>query len=208
MINKVELIKKDEFLTSEWSGGTTTEIAIYPKDSIYGEKNFTWRLSSAKVEMEESNFTSLPGINRIIMVLEGRLKLEHIGHHECTLEPFQQDSFSGSWETKSYGKVVDFNLMMNHQCDGKLEPIVIKKDEKKRIILKANEKYQKRTQTIYCVSGEVKIYILNGETLYLNQGDAALLTIGNFQELEYAISNENSNISRLVKADIIYGWPI
>ncbi len=141
-------------------GGVPQQKLLYiQRIQFMAKKNFTWRLSSAKVEMEESNFTSLPGINRIIMVLEGRLKLEHIGHHECTLEPFQQDSFSGSWETKSYGKVVDFNLMMNHQCDGELEPIVIKKDEKKRIILKANEKYQKKDSNYL-------LCIWRGENLY------------------------------------------
>lgn len=109
MACEIELIRNNELLTSKWLGGTTTEIAIYPKDALYREKNFIWRLSSAKVEIDESTFTSLPGIIRIIMILKGKLKLEHIGHHKCTLEPFQQDIFSGSWETKSYGKVTDFN---------------------------------------------------------------------------------------------------
>ena len=204
MTCKIKLIKNDEFLTSKWSGGTTTEIAIYPKDSLYSERNFIWRLSSAKVKTEESTFTSLPGINRIIMILKGKLKLEHIGHYKCILGPFEQDSFSGSWETKSYGQVTDFNLMMNEKCNGKLEPIFIKKGEEKKFILKVNEEYQKSTQAIYCVSGEAKIHTSTNEILNLHEGDAVLLTVSNSAQLDFTVYNDISNVSRLVKADIMY----
>ena len=204
MTCKIELIRNNEFLTSKWSGGTTTEIAIYPKDSLYSERNFIWRLSSAKVETEESTFTSLPGINRIIMILEGKLKLEHIGHHKCVLGPFEQDRFSGSWETKSYGQVTDFNLMMNEKCNGKLEPVFIKKGEDKKFTLKVNEEYEKNTQAIYCVSGEVKIHTSNDETLKLHEGDAALLTVNNSVQLDFTVYNDISNVSKLVKANIMY----
>ena len=204
MTCKIKLIKNDEFLTSKWSGGTTTEIAIYPKDSLYSERNFIWRLSSAKVKTEESTFTSLPGINRIIMILKGKLKLEHIGHHKCILGPFEQDSFSGSWETKSYGQVTDFNLMMNEKCNGKLEPIFIKKGEEKKFILKVNEEYQKSTQAIYCIFGEAKIHTSTNEILNLHEGDAVLLTVSNSAQLDFTVYNDISNVSRLVKADIMY----
>lgn len=204
MTCEIELIRNNEFSTSEWSGGTTTEIAIYPKDSLYSERNFVWRLSSAKVETEESTFTLLPGINRIIMILEGKLKLEHIGHHKCTLGPFEQDSFSGSWETKSYGQVTDFNLMMNEKCNGELEPIFIKKGEEKKFTLKANEEYEKSTQAIYCVFGEAKIHTSTNEILNLHEGDAVLLTVSNSAQLDFAVYNDISNVSKLVKANIIY----
>ena len=45
----MELIKKNQYKTTQWSGGTTTELLIYPSTSKYSERNFKWRISSAKV---------------------------------------------------------------------------------------------------------------------------------------------------------------
>lgn len=204
MTCNIELKKNNEFLTSEWSGGTTTEIAIYPKNALYSERNFVWRLSSAKVEVEESTFTSLPDINRIIMILDGELKLEHVGYHQCTLEPFQQDRFSGSWNTKSYGRVTDFNLMMSEECNGELEPIFIKEGEEKKFILRTDKKHLKNTQAIYCVFGEVKIHTSTNEILTLHEGEVVLLTISNSTQLDFTVYNDFSDVSRLVKANIMY----
>ena len=125
MSYNIEIIRKKQHKTSEWSGGTTTELYIYPKDSLYGDRNFKWRLSSAKVEVEQSTFTSLPGISRLIMVIEGELLLKHEGHHNAVLKAFEQDSFSGEWTTTSFGKVIDFNLMMAQGYKGKLEAISV-----------------------------------------------------------------------------------
>ena len=204
MTCNIELKRNNEFLTSEWSGGTTTEIAIYPKNALYSQRNFVWRLSSAKVEVEESTFTSLPDINRIIMILDGELKLEHVGYHQCTLEPFQQDRFSGSWNTKSYGRVTDFNLMMSEECNGELEPIFIKEGEERKFTLWSEEKHQKNTQAIYCVIGEVKIHTSTNDILTLHEGEVVLLTISDPTKLDFTVYNDTSNVSRLVKASIMY----
>lgn len=202
MTCKIELLRNNEFLTSKWSGGTTTEIAIYPKDAQYSERNFIWRLSSAKVEIEESTFTSLPGFKRIIMILDGELKLEHVGHHKCTLEPFQQDKFSGSWQTKSYGKVTDFNLMMSEECNGDLEPIFINQGEEIEYTIRVKD--NNNTQAIYCVCGQVDINCFTNETITLYEGDAVLFTVNKSSKLDFTISNKYKNISRLVKANIMY----
>lgn len=204
MTCKIELIRNDEFRTSSWSGGTTTELAIYPKDAVYKKRDFIWRLSSAKVEAEESTFTSLPDVNRIIMVLDGELRLEHEGHHKCTLKPFQQDNFSGSWNTKSYGKVTDFNLMMRGKCSGKLEPIFIEEGEERKIALNIDKGYFNSTQAIYCVLGEIKIHISTNEIVTLHTGELAILTISNSSPTDFIVYNDSSNVARLVKTDIMY----
>lgn len=206
MTCKVNLIKKDEFQTSEWSGGTTTQIAIYPEDAVYSERNFIWRISSAKVEVEESTFTHLPGIKRIIMALDGELELVHEGHHKCKLQAFEQDSFNGSWNTKSYGKVVDFNLMMNENANGSLESIFMGQGQEKTFSLNlAKGPYSTNTQLIYCVSGAVKIYPPNvKDTLMLHEGEAITLTTDEVAPMEFTLSNAHENMSKLVKADIMY----
>lgn len=57
-------------------GGVTTEIAVWPQDAGLGD--FDWRVSMARVETE-GPFSSFPGIDRTLAVLDGEgiiLKVE------------------------------------------------------------------------------------------------------------------------------------
>lgn len=190
----IETIRKEDYQTSEWSGGTTTQLLIYPKDAVYSERNFKWRLSSAKVEVDESEFTFLPGISRIIMIIEGELRLKHQDHHSALLNKFDQDSFSGEWQTRSYGKVTDFNLMMAKGCSGKLETILLNKGQMQNVILHTldDENYSKLTDVFYCVNGEVEISTDMDEKLTLSAGDLISVTRG---------QNELPNLFKFVSTD-------
>lgn len=66
------VINNENQITKTWSGGTTTEICTFSKSSNYEDKNFIWRISSAKVESEESNFTYLKkGFGSMSLINEG-----------------------------------------------------------------------------------------------------------------------------------------
>lgn len=202
---EIELIKEEQLQTNLWSGGTTTQLAIYPKDATYSQRNFKWRLSSAKVEAEESIFTSLPGINRIIMISEGEMTLEHKNHYKKLLKRFDQDSFSGSWTTKSYGKVVDFNLMMSEGCDGELEDIHLGKDETKIITFHNKKGFSQYTEAIYCVSGGISIEVKPEEIFVMHIGDIFLIKAeDNNLNLNFKICNIGYNQADLVRASIFY----
>lgn len=208
MSYNIEIIKLNQQNTSEWSGGTTTELYIYPKDSIYSKRNFKWRLSSAKVEVEQSIFTPLIGIHRLIMIIEGELMLEHLGHHNATLKPFEQDSFSGEWTTSSVGKVKDFNLMMVKGCKGRLEHISFKKGEFKNITLLKNVNEIKKkfnfTEAFYVANGDVKIDT-EKEKIDLNEGDLAIINITEKEvPTEFKICNNHNEESKVIRATIFY----
>ena len=117
------LTKKSEHNQSTWSGGVTTEILISPKGAVYSNRDFDYRISSAKVELPESTFTPLNGYMRHIMLLDGEMKLLHDGHHSKTLAVFEQDYFDGGWDTKSYGVCTDFNLMLGKGYLGALQVV-------------------------------------------------------------------------------------
>ena len=87
------------------------QLVILPEDAEFKKGNYDLRISIATVEVEKSTFTPLPGVNRILTILNGELQLIHEGHHSTTLKQYQQDSFLGDWQTKSIGKVRDFNVM-------------------------------------------------------------------------------------------------
>lgn len=108
----IDIIKKSELQTSRWTGGTTTELFIFPKSATYKKLDFDFRISSATIEVDASTFTSLKGVQRTLMVLAGSLELMHKNRHTTVLEPFQQDAFMGDWETISRGRAVDFNVMV------------------------------------------------------------------------------------------------
>lgn len=174
MTYDIKIIRKNEYKTSYWSGGTTTQLYIYPENSIYSELNFIFRISSAKVTVNESTFTSLPGIDRKIMILNGTLDLDHEGHHKIKLNKFEQDRFKGDRITKSYGKVTDFNLMMNKGCDGNLEHIKIGCKALKNLDLSTDiENNKKKFIIFYCLEGSVDINI--DGFIKLNEGDLLVL---------------------------------
>ncbi len=49
-----KIIKSNPKNTSKWSGGDTTELLMYPSESSYKNRDFEYRLSTAKVEVESS----------------------------------------------------------------------------------------------------------------------------------------------------------
>ncbi|MDO4785630.1 MAG: HutD family protein, partial [Fretibacterium sp.] len=108
---RISVTRREEQRVGSWAGGTTTQLAIGPEGADYAARRFEWRISSARVDLDESDFTPLPGFQRILMILEGAVHLTHEGIREVDLGPFEQDSFEGAWKTRSRGRCVDFNLM-------------------------------------------------------------------------------------------------
>ena len=106
-------LKKEDYATSRWSAGTTTQLYLYPEDGSYAQRRFQIRVSSAAVELEESDFTPLPGVDRWITPLAGGFTLTHPGREPVVMGPLQAPyGFSGGIETHCVGRAVDFNLML------------------------------------------------------------------------------------------------
>ncbi len=108
---KITLLQEPQFIRSQWSGGTTTQLFISPPGASYAAGDFDVRISSTTVEAEESTFTSLPGVSRKLMILEGALEISHQTHYDKALAPFDVDAFEGDWHTTGRGRCIDFNVM-------------------------------------------------------------------------------------------------
>ena len=126
---KIDILKVADFKTTKWAGGSTTELFIYPPTANYESRNFDFRISSATVEIEQSNFTKLPEISRQLMVLSGSINVSHKNHHTVKLNKNDIDSFEGNWETSAVGTCVDFNLMTKGQTKGKISSIAVSADK-------------------------------------------------------------------------------
>jgi uncharacterized protein len=75
-------LKRDAFKSMPWKngGGETAEIAVFPHGA--GLEDFGWRLSMARVAAD-GPFSSFPGIERTLTVLEGegmRLTVDGVEH--------------------------------------------------------------------------------------------------------------------------------
>ena len=70
-----EVITKKMQHAAKWSGGKTTELAIYPKHADVKKKDFIWRLSSATCKKDKAKFTDYTGFNRVLLPLEGTAKI-------------------------------------------------------------------------------------------------------------------------------------
>ena len=195
------IIRKNDCVTTNWSGGTTTQLCIYPNNSSYSDKSFIWRISSAKVEVEESEFTHLPSIQRKIMVLEGTLKLRHENHHDIVLKEYEVDSFSGDWKTTSNGKVKDFNLMLNKQSDGEIQAISLNELEIKSIpVCKKSHIYDSVCDVYYVSKNKVSVRV-GDDAQILCEGDLIIL---NDLDNEIVFENNTNNEVKMVKSTIFW----
>lgn len=164
MSNKMMVKKAENFITSKWSGGSTTELYIYPSNAVYKAGNFKCRISSATVEVEKSEFTMLPEVKRYLSIFAGKLKMIHGEDCEVNLQPYEIDCFDGGVPTVSYGKVVDFNLMLKNGADGVMQTKRMQKNE--GLILTPEEE---NLLVIYVKTGGVQIqnYMVEEEELFV-----------------------------------------
>ena len=93
---QIQLITKEQMATTTWSGGTTTQFAIHPAQCAYASRDFLWRVSSATVDLAESDFTMLPAYNRLITTLQGEIRLRHEAEDPITLAPYAVHAFDGA----------------------------------------------------------------------------------------------------------------
>ena len=176
----MELRKIEEYKSSIWTGGKTTELFIFPENASYQSRNFDLRISTASIDLDFSEFTSLPGFNRKLMVLEGSIRIVHKDKYEKELARFDQDEFSGDWSTVSYGKAVDFNIMCSKRYFSELQSFRINKSQSFLFPILSTFEF-------------VFIYLINGDLDLKNDG-----TNYNLKEKESILLNEISQNSEIL----------
>lgn len=188
------IITANKFNTINWSGGTSTQLYIYPETADYGLRNFDFRLSTAKVEVEKSDFTSLSGVSRKIMILDGQIEISHKNHYTKKLKEFDVDEFEGDWQTSSVGICTDFNLMTQEKTKGELSSFALLKEQ---II----------DFTITDKQAKIFIYLYSGKIVFTNEGNNFILDQGELLILENPIMNnfklKANKDSRLIISKIL-----
>lgn len=190
---KHSVFSMNDFKKNVWSGGTTTELFISPSSASYIDRHFDLRLSTASVESKSSTFTSLPGIDRKLMVLEGEIMISHEGHYSKKLKPFDVDAFKGEWNTSAIGKCTDFNVMTRGKLKSELSSLHFTK--KSDFLFDLEEGWRK--VFFFLTKGSISI-IINQNNIQLYKDD--LLCIDDITQQKFSIvANE---ISQLVLVKI------
>ncbi|MEW2161243.1 HutD family protein [Streptomyces sp. NPDC007189] len=109
-----QILRAAERTVTPWKngGGLTREVAVSPSGA--GVADFDWRLSMADVA-QGGPFSCFPGVDRVIMVVEGPgMALTVDGTEHLVGQRFRPFAFPGDAVTQCRllgGPLVDFNVM-------------------------------------------------------------------------------------------------
>ncbi|MDN3673858.1 HutD family protein [Flavobacterium branchiarum] len=110
----IRLLSKDDCTASVWSGGLTYEYLIFPKTASYSDRDFIFRISSATIEKEPSEFTRFEGYHRYLAMLDNSLHVE-INNAKKTYAKYEIMEFNSDDDVTSYTKGIDFNWMVSEK---------------------------------------------------------------------------------------------
>ncbi len=183
-----------------WSGGTVKELFIYPERAEYEKRNFIFVISTATVDIEESNFTVLDNFNRIILTLDNELILTHNENEKIILNKYEPHLFYGGDNTQSRGKVNDYNLIMNREnCFGDVACLSLAKGSV--IYPKRNSESCKKTlEIVYCSKGNLE-FQRDGKNTTLQHGELIVIdknTIDN----NYRFSNRDADMCDIILSTV------
>ncbi len=124
------------------------------------------------------------------------------------IKPFEVHSFSGEWETKSFGKVRDFNLMLRENSKGYVNSILLSNNNNTYSVPKNNlipkGKDEILLESFYAADGNCNIIINDDENIKLAKNDLLLITIkDSYDSLKITI-NSISEKAAIIRSTILY----
>ena len=111
----MEIIRFAELKPEPWrnGGGVTRELASHPKAASAQDGAWDWRVSIADVG-SAGDFSTFPGMERVITVIDGELLLLTVDGEEHPLEKYRPFRFSGEADSSSAlptGDIRDLNVI-------------------------------------------------------------------------------------------------
>jgi environmental stress-induced protein Ves len=162
----VQRLPATERVAVPWKnrGGVTSEIAVHPRQA--GLEDFDWRVSCAQVD-SAGPFSRFPGIDRIIVILEGELSLEVEGSAAVVLSPQSAPwEFPGDVATAGSpvgGAVQDLNVMTRRgRCSARVQ----------RCLVEERAKFSFMTQTTVVLASAQLVMQAREQTVPLARLDA------------------------------------
>ncbi len=170
-------VTPDQYIVSQWSGGTTTQVAIAPAGAVYADRDFLWRISSASVDLDESDFTALPDYHRWISTLKGGMTLSHEGGEKIVLAPYEIHQFDGGVDTHSWGRCTDFNLMLRKgKCQGVVRSLKLSAGDSAEVSFESapSAQFPSADLLLFCGEGKATVCV-NGASVALEASHSVLV---------------------------------
>lgn len=196
----IKVYKSEDFTPSRWTGGTTTQLAIFPEAAEYVKRDFIWRLSTATCDLEETTFSKLPDYDRVLMVLKGDVVLAHQDVRVTRLGELEQDSFDGGFITKSFGKITDYNLMTAKGNKGYLDVIHLTA-ESRELEFREEDELERFDVTFYCKDGYATV-TAGTETFMLMPGQQMVASFVKGEEVKLSVMGDGT----LIRGQIFYNY--
>jgi environmental stress-induced protein Ves len=174
-------LRKENYLESEWAGGTTRQFYIFPEDSSVEKRDFLFRVSSAKINLDQSDFSAFEGYSRLLLTLDHSIQIQHNEKSEKKIRPFEIEAFDGALKTTSKGKCTDFNLIFRPERHGEIAVHHLK--ESKEFVF-SRQPYEKFA-LLFLQKGRLE---LEGQTI--DCGDCLVLEEEDYDVLELLAKNE------------------
>jgi environmental stress-induced protein Ves len=160
------LLKPTEYQTMPWKNGhgVTHEIAAERSEEDLRAGTFLWRLSMAEVQAS-APFSSFPGVDRIILLLEGDgmvLQRGTTGRHVLA-KKYEPYAFPGEWSIDGRllgGPCRDFNVMVD-RLRARAEVAVVPMGAEPQLVSSAG-----RTVAIFTLSGTLHATIGARQPVY------------------------------------------
>lgn len=108
---------------SQWAGGSTRQLAIFPATATVAAQDFQWRFSSATV-LQSGPFTAFPNHQRLLAMRQGAGFVLQVDAQQQVVHTTQQVMrFAGQANSQAQlidGAVVDINLMFRQGLQAQL----------------------------------------------------------------------------------------
>jgi len=163
---QVRLLSAAERRAVPWKnrGGVTSQVAVHPQGA--GLEDFDWRISCAQVN-STGPFSSFPGIDRIIVILEGELSLAVEGREAVVLTPESAPwAFPGDALTSGgplTDTVQDLNVMTRRgRCSARVQ----------RCLVEERAQFAFQAATTVVLASAPLVLKAHGQTLPLARLDA------------------------------------
>jgi uncharacterized membrane protein YgaE (UPF0421/DUF939 family) len=106
--------------TTNWSGGVSTELLIYPERAFFSERNFIWHFSSSTNDYRETTFSVMNGYKRHLLLLSGNAKIIQ-GTEAYNMTKYESVSLNTEEMAKCIGLCTDLKLMVSDAYEAELK---------------------------------------------------------------------------------------
>ncbi len=169
---KIIVLNKDNYSQKRWDGGITTQLLILPTKANYAKLNFRLRISKASITAPQSIFSSLQGVKRNLLFLEGASLLTISRKKHQLLLPGDEINFKGDLPIQCKGKGKDFNVMLIGDGKTSSQLLALEKGE----CIELDQTTSGQFLFLHANKGDIKVgignenYILKQEmSLYINE---------------------------------------